>query len=279
MDIWSQFSLTCTHLTATFIRSGMAFFCNCLFSLGGEVIWESELFCTQIGKGTRIWVVWHTRLLLLSPDYFHQQLNSEEQGGCELEREPLQSANALKPRIIHRSTRVTDTPRWLPRPLDKLYANQGLMDEFLMIQWKLILVKNISTFVYCSLFHFTEFLLKNSRKKLSRLENLNIVKLILRQFFCLLNDEKCTKIECYLSNNFTKTLKIHNLSKVVEKVWVLVSKLGKSVSKMKIDLLFDPLLSADGKESLEDWQHKISPNGLISHLFALPLSLSYVTKW
>ena len=142
------------HTWPTFIRSGMAFFCNCLFSLGGEVIWESELFCTQIGKGTRIWVVWHTRLLLLSPDYFHQQLNSEEQGGCELEREPLQSANALKPRIIHRSTRVTDTPRWLPRPLDKLYANQGLMDEFLMIQWKLILVKNISTFVYCSLFHF-----------------------------------------------------------------------------------------------------------------------------
>ena len=29
---------------------------------------------------------------------------------------------------------------------------------------------------------------------------------------------------------------------------------------------FEPLLSADGKESLEDWQHKISPNGLISHL-------------
>ena len=196
----------------------MAFFCNCPFSLGGEVIWESELFCTQIGKGTRIWVVWHTRLLLLSPDYFHQQLNSEEQGGCELEREPLQSANALKPRIIHRSTRVTDTPRWLPRPLDKLYANQGLMDEFLMSQWKLILVKNISTFVYCSLFHFTQlnFCWKTRVKNWVRLENLNIVKLILRQFFCSLNNEKCIKIECYLSNNFTKTLKIHNLSKVVE---------------------------------------------------------------
>ena len=202
------------HTWPTFIRSGMAFFCNCLFSLGGEVIWESELFCTQIGKGTRIWVVWHTRLLLLSPDYFHQQLNSEEQGGCELEREPLQSANALKPRIIHRSTRVTDTPRWLPRPLDKLYANQGLMDEFLMIQWKLILVKNISTFVYCSLFHFTEFCWKTRVKNWVRLENLNIVKLILRQFFCLLTDKNCTKIECYLSNNFTKTLKIHNLFKV-----------------------------------------------------------------
>ena len=128
-------------------------------------------------------------------------------------------------------------------------------------------------------FTLLNFCWKTRVKNWVRLEKSNIVKLILRQFFCLLNDEKCTKIECYLSNNFTKTLKIHNLSKVVEKVWVLVSKLGKSVSKMKIDLLFDPLLSADGKESLEDWQHKISPNGLISHLFALPLSLSYVTKW
>lgn len=87
--------------------------------------------------------------------------------------------------IIHRSTRVTD----IPRPLVKLYANKGLMDEFVELIQFGIHVKNISTFVYYSLFYFSEFCWKNSRKNWVRLRSEAIATLILRHSLWL-NDTK-----------------------------------------------------------------------------------------
>ena len=192
MDIWSQFSLTCTHLTHFYsFRNGL--FCNyCYSALEGKWSEKASYFAHKLARGREFsdnslpWLLPPTaefcrRTGRVRVASIRSVSRCRSDYSCSSKCKRSKAAE-----IIHRSTRVTD----IPRPLVKLYANKGLMDEFVELIQFGIHVKNISTFVYYSLFYFSEFCWKNSRKNWVRLRSEAIATLILRHFSLWLNDAK-----------------------------------------------------------------------------------------